>query len=164
MRFWATTVVMFAFWLLLSGYFDGFHIVTGIISSLLVAHLSADLLYPGTTPFRTRMIRLVRFIRYLPWLLYQIVTANFDVAYRVLHPRMPIDPRIIRFKTDLKDDIAIASLANSITLTPGTVTIEASKNGEFVVHAISKEAADALLTGEMAQRIAHIEDAGRKDV
>jgi multicomponent Na+:H+ antiporter subunit E len=164
LRFLATTAVMFAFWLLLSGYLDGFHIVTGLISSMLVAYLSADLLFPGTTPFGTRAVRMARFAAYLPWLFYKIVTANFDVAYRVLHPRMPIDPRIIRFKTDLKDDMAIASLANSITLTPGTVTIEASKNGEFVVHAISKEAADELLTGEMAKRITHIADAGRKDV
>ncbi len=164
MKLLATTAIMFAFWLLLSGYLDGFHIITGLISSLLVACLSADLLYPGSTPFGTRMIRLVRFIRYLPWLLYQVIKANFDVAYRVLHPRMPIDPRIIHFKTDLKEEVAIASLANSITLTPGTVTIEARDNGEFVVHAITKEAADWLLTGEMAKRIAHIEDGGRRDV
>ena len=156
--------MMFGFWLLLSGYLTGYHIVTGLISSALVAFLSADLLFPGDTPFRTRAARLLRFIRYFPWLLYQIVKANIDVAYRVIHPRMPIDPRVVRFKIKTKEDMAIASLANSITLTPGTVTIIALEDGEFVVHAISKEAADAVLDGEMAERIREIEEGKERDV
>jgi multicomponent Na+:H+ antiporter subunit E len=158
-----TTAILFAFWLLLSGYLDTFHIVSGTISSMLVAYFSSDLLFPKKVAFSKRLRRFWRFLKYLPWLLYEVFKANLDVAYRVLHPRMPIDPRIIKFKPELEDDMAIATLANSITLTPGTVTLEADREKGFVVHAITKQAADALLTGEMAKRVAYIEQGGRSD-
>ncbi len=164
MRFAVTTSILLAFWLLLSGYLDAFHVISGILSSLLVAYLSSELLLPGKAPMGTRLRRLGRFLAYLPWLLYQIFKANLDVAYRVLHPRLPIDPRIVRFKTDLKEDVAIATLANSITLTPGTVTIRAERGRGFVVHAITKEAAESLLEGEMQRRVAAIEGRSEDDV
>ena len=68
---------------------------------------------------------------------------------------------MIRFKTRLTSDIALVSLANSITLTPGTITMDIA-NGEFVVHAVSDKVANDLLTGEMERRVAHVfvEDEG----
>jgi multicomponent Na+:H+ antiporter subunit E len=68
---------------------------------------------------------------------------------------MPIDPRVVTFKTMLKSDVARTALANSITLTPGTVTIDIVDD-VFYVHAIAKEPADDLLEGAMERRIAHI--------
>jgi multicomponent Na+:H+ antiporter subunit E len=69
-------------------------------------------------------VRLFWFIVYLIYLLFHVVIANLDVAYRVLHPEMPIKPGIVKFKTSLKSDLAKTVLANSITLTPGTLTID----------------------------------------
>jgi multicomponent Na+:H+ antiporter subunit E len=87
--------------------------------------------------------------------MYQIIIANIDVAKRALSPSMPIDPRIITFKTILRSDVARTTLANSITLTPGTVTVDIIDD-VFYVHAIAKGPADDLLEGIMERKVAHI--------
>ncbi len=80
----------------------------------------------------------------------------FDLAYRTLHPKMPINPRVISFKNEYKTELGMVTLANSITLTPGTVTINVDKD-EFIVHAITEDYAKALKSGEMQARIKKIE-------
>ena len=152
-HFIATYIIVFAFWILLSAHFDRFHVGAGIVCSLIVAYASHDLLFAGTG--NHTLTKIVRFIAYLPWLIYQIVLANIDVAKRALSPRMPIDPQVVTFKTMLKSDVARTALANSITLTPGTVTIDIVDD-VFYVHAIAKEPADDLLEGAMERRIAHV--------
>lgn len=155
MNFIITFIILFFFWMLLSGYFDFMHLFLGVISSLFVAFISHDLIMGDVNIGRVSK-NVLRFLRYLPWLLYQIVLANLDIVYRTLHPDMPIAPRIIKFKTDLKTDMGIVVLANSITLTPGTVTIDV-KDGEFIVHAIAERPADDLLGGEMQARVKKVE-------
>jgi len=152
-HFIATYIIVFAFWLLLSAHFDSFHVGAGTICSLVVAYGTHDLLFTGTG--NHTLTKTLRFIAYLPWLIYQIVLANIDVAKRALSPRMPIDPRVVKFKTILRGDVARTALANSITLTPGTVTIDIVDD-VFYVHAIAKEPADDLLEGAMERRIAHV--------
>lgn len=158
MSFVLTAIIMLAFWMLLSGEFTFILLLSGVISSLLVAYLSHDLLI-GDADIRLSTGRVYRFIKYLPWLLWQIVLANFDLVYRTLHPKMPIDPGIIAFKNEYKTDMGVVALANSITLTPGTVTIEANKD-EFIVHSIAKAAAEGLMSGEMQRRVKDIEGNG----
>lgn len=146
-----TFCAMFLFWLLLSGIFDAFHITAGIICSAIVALISHDLLVKGKG--EKMLSKSFRFFIYIWWELWQIVLANFDVAYRVLHPKMPIDPRIIEFDTSLRSDLALVTLANSITLTPGTITILVEpERGKFWVHAIAKKPADALLVDKTMQK------------
>ncbi|MDI7260362.1 MAG: Na+/H+ antiporter subunit E [Thermodesulfobacteriota bacterium] len=149
--FFITFGVMFLFWILLSGLFNAFHLIAGGICSALVAFLSHDLLVKGKSD--KILLKSWRLFRYIPWELWQIVLANIDVAYRVLHPKMPIDPCVIEFETSLRGDFALVTLANSITLTPGTITISVeSETGKFQVHAISKESADGLLVDQTMQR------------
>jgi multicomponent Na+:H+ antiporter subunit E len=155
--FVVTAAIMFGFWVLLSGFFDLIHIAAGIICSILVAYFSHDLLIGKETNARKGLMKFIRFLRYLPWLLYEIFKANIDVAKRTLHPRMPIEPKIINVKTGLKTEIGIVTFANSITLTPGTVTVAASREGEFMVHVIAPKAAEVLNNGEMARRVKEIE-------
>ncbi|KAF5410995.1 MAG: Na+/H+ antiporter subunit E [Euryarchaeota archaeon] len=152
-HFIATYIIVLTFWLLLSAHFDKFHVGAGIMCSGLVAYASHDLLFKDTE--KHRLTKTLRFITYIPWLIYQIVLANIDVAKRALSPSMPIDPQVVTFKTILKSDVARTALANSITLTPGTVTIDIVDN-VFYVHAIAKEPADDLLEGAMERRIAHV--------
>jgi multicomponent Na+:H+ antiporter subunit E len=128
---------------------------SGVVASLIVAYISHDLLI-GKTDIRAGFIRILRFIKYLPWLLWQVVLANIDLAYRTLHPKMPISPGIISFKNEFKTEMAMVTLANSITLTPGTVTIEV-KEEEFIVHAIARDVAESLISGEMIERVKKIE-------
>ena len=149
-----TFILLFVFWLFLSGHYDFFHLSLGIICCALVAFLSHDLLFEKQLSKNTFKIGM-RFIRYLPWLIYQIILANIHVAYLVIHPKKPIDPKIIKFKTKLKSDISKVILANSITLTPGTITMDIEED-EFYVHAISKKTASDLMSGEMENRVAHI--------
>ncbi len=143
-----TFCVLLLFWLLLSGIFDAFHVIAGIICSAIIALSSHDLLVKGKG--EKMLSKSFRFVIYLGWELWQIVLANFDVAYRVLHPKMPMDPQIIEFDTSLRSDFALVTLANSITLTPGTITIDI-KDGKFLVHAIAKKPADALLVNKTMQ-------------
>ena len=138
----AAFFILFTFWLLLSGHFDLLHLTLGVICALLVTGISHQLLI-GEAGLSTGFGQVFRFFRYLPWLLYQIAVANIDVAYRVLHPKMPIDPVIVTFKGNLRTDFGKVLFANSITLTPGTVTIDIEQN-EFTVHAITASAVEAL--------------------
>ena len=153
--FSVTFIALFIFWLIISGEFNLFPISLGVISSALVAYISHDLFFTRTTEAKSRFPEVARFIKYIPWLAWQIVLGNIHVVYLVLHPRMPIDPEIVIFKTKLKKDISLTALANSITLTPGTITVDI-KEGEYYVHALSKKATRDLLGGEMGERVVHI--------
>jgi multicomponent Na+:H+ antiporter subunit E len=149
-----TFFILFSLWLILSGKLDLFHLSLGVISCLMVTLFSGDLLFPGprTAGFFGTWIR---FIRYIPWLLYQIFMANLHVLYLVFHPKMMdlIDPQIFRFQSRLKGDLSLVTFANSITLTPGTITVYVSVDGAFTVHAIDKQSKEGL-PGEMERRIA----------
>jgi multicomponent Na+:H+ antiporter subunit E len=154
-----TYIIMFTFWILLSWTFDILHITAGLIGSFLVAYVSHDLLIKEGIHLTIKRITLI--IRYLMYLVYSIVVANLDVAYRVLHPKMPIDPKIIRFKSKLRTDVGKTSLANSITLTPGTITIDV-KDENFYVHALSSKAAEDFLKGSMRERLHEIFEEGSR--
>ena len=78
------------------------------------------------------------FIYYIPFFIWECIKANFDVAYRVIHPRRPINPGIVKVKTNLKSDTALTFLANSITLTPGTLSVDIDQEKGFLyVHWIN---------------------------
>ena len=151
--FFLAFIILFVIWLLLSGKFDLFHISLGIISCSLVSFFSSDLLFPSLK-LKGLPILWLRFIKYIPWLLYQIFLANIHVLYLTFHPRMMelIDPRIIKFKSRLKSDMSLVTFANSITLTPGTITVNVSIDGDFKVHAIDRASGDPL-PGEMEKQI-----------
>jgi len=149
-----TFIALLCLWVILSGKFDWFHMGLGLISCAIVTVFSGDLLFPQSKTgglFR----RFIHVINYVPWLLYQVVVANLHVLYLVFHPRMMdlIDPQIIRFDSTLKKELSLVTLANSITLTPGTITMYVSVNGTFQVHAIDKISGEPL-PGEMEKRIA----------
>jgi len=153
-NFIGTAVILFAFWLLLSGKFDAFHLTLGAICCLGVAYLYHDLMFANVRVGDMRVVAW-RFLTYIPWLMYQILMSNLHVASLVLRRKMPINPQIMVFKTKLETDISCVTLANSITLTPGTITMDI-QDGVFYVHALSKKVADDLKTGEMEDRVAHI--------
>lgn len=160
LSFIITAVLMFLFWIGLSGDFNLILLLSGIFSCLFVAYISHDLLI-AKGPIGLGTLRVVRFLKYLPWLLWQIVLSNFDLVYRTLHPSLPIEPEMVEFKTDLHTDKGITILANSITLTPGTVTVAANSRGEFLVHAIAAAPAESLRDGTMQRKVEEIE--GRVD-
>ena len=97
------------------------------------------------------------FLIYLPWLLWQVVLSNVDVIRRVWHPRRDIHPRIFTLPLQVRHPVAKTLYANSITLTPGTVTVRV-EDDHLLVHALTEEAEESLLDGRMEQRIQHMEE------
>lgn len=137
-------VVAFVVWILLTwpfveGGLDGQVVVAGLIVSGLVAVLFHEILPKEHAVFISPM-RVFWFLAYLPVFFYYIIKANFDVVYRALHPQMPINPGIVKIKTELKSDSAVTALANSITLTPGTLTVDLTDDGYMYVHWINVRA------------------------
>jgi len=155
MRYFILFFILYLHWILWSGKFDAFHLSLGVISCALVTFMSYDLYFKRKKFSSKIIVEAIRFIKYIPWLFYQIVLSNIHVASLVLSPKMPIDPKVIRYKTKLKTDIALVTFANSITLTPGTITADISE-GEYYVHALSKKVADDLMTGKMEDKVAYI--------
>lgn len=155
LAFLITFMLMFGSWIVLSGKFDPLLLWLGGISSFFVAYFFYDLLFPAMEPGYAKVV--FKFFKYAPWLIWEIIKANFHLLYLAFHPRMKemIDPHIITFKTNLKSDIAITTLANSITLTPGTITVNADSDGVFRVHAIDKKSAEGL-PGTMLKKVASL--------
>ena len=123
---------LIAIWLALTTTFQWQELSVGIFISLVLAlFLNKNYLKLGLPPLSIK--RIIFFILYISVLFIEIVKANLDVAYRVIHPKMPIKPGIIIIKTELKQDIAKTILANSITLTPGTFTLDI-KGDELLIH------------------------------
>ena len=144
---------MLLFWVMLSGMFDPFHLTLGVVCCMLVAQFSSHLLFKEMkVSLNARQV--IGLIVYQPWLFWEITLSSIQVAYLVLHPQMKkkMDPQLIRFKTRLKSQFAKVTFAQSITLTPGTITV--SINGdEMTVYALT-DAAAASLPGEMERRVA----------
>jgi multicomponent Na+:H+ antiporter subunit E len=149
-------VILFALWVVFSGRFDPFHLIMGIVASALVTATSGDLIFTSCETRRLFGLWL-RLAGYIPWLIYQIFKANLHVMVLVFHPRMRdlIDPKTITFDSRLKNDYARMLFANSITLTPGTITVDVTVWGRFSVHCID-EVSGRSLPGIMEAKIANI--------
>jgi multicomponent Na+:H+ antiporter subunit E len=97
-----------------------------------------------------------RALLYIPWIAYQVLIANIDVARRVLLPKANVTPQLFEVATSQETDLGRVLYANSITLTPGTVSIIVFHD-RIKVHAISKQGADSLNDGEMDRRVTRME-------
>lgn len=136
-------------WLLLTWPIDTQHLVVGIIVSLIVSFLTGDLFVQRTHLFK-RPQRYLWFLYYLPLFIWECLKANLDVAYRVAHPKLPINPGIVKVKTVLKSDTALTFLANSITLTPGTMCVDIDKEkGILYIHWIDVKSKDIQKASEL---------------
>ncbi len=142
-------------WVIFSGLLDPFHLTLGVISCGLVTWLSSDMMFSDRTiPFGVRARQTYRLINYLIWLLWQIILSNIDLLKLSFLGPKSLSPQIVRYETSLKTDFEKFMLANSITITPGTVTLKIIGQ-TFYIHAISDSAAKGL-DGEMERRIARI--------
>ena len=125
-------ILLLIVWIILTNTLKTPELITGIVISLILAILISKKYQTLGLPVLS-LKRIIFFFIYILVLLKEIIKANFDVAYRVLHPKMPIKPGIVIIKTELKQDIAKMLLANSITLTPGTFTLDI-KGDELLIH------------------------------
>jgi multicomponent Na+:H+ antiporter subunit E len=155
----ALFVILMALWLLNSGHYTPLLIGFGVASCLLVVWLSIRM---GVVDDEGIPIELLpRLPFYLPWLIKEVFASNVDVAKRILLPgRYPLSPKVFSAPTSQRSDLGRVLYANSITLTPGTVSILV-KGDRIKVHGIAEEVADGLLEGEMDERVTTFEGGSR---
>ena len=147
-QFIANSLALFSVWLILSGRYDVSHVVLGFMVSCGVAWLNTG--YPQS-PFHN--FPWGRLVLYGPWLLLRIVESSLHVTKLILNPALPIKPKLLTYQSHLKHQGAIVLLGNSITLTPGTITVEVSGT-QLMVHAIDDASGADLTSGRIERKIA----------
>jgi len=146
--------VLFALWLLLSGIYEPLLISLGIVSSLFVAWIAHRMDVADHEGFPIHMGP--KAITYWPWLIWEIIKANVDVALVIIKPKLEISPVLFRSPASQKTEVGQVTYANSITLTPGTITV--AVHGDTVdVHALTVGAADEVISGRMDKRACQME-------
>lgn len=150
--------LLFANWIVFSGKFDAFHLGLGVISSLFIAWISQDFLFHDRSKtWEERMREAGAFLQYIPWLIVEIIKANLHV-FKLAMTRNgyeEVAPRIVTIRTYLKTDFAKFVFANSITLTPGTITM-LIRGDVFHVHTMSQFLEDDLLEGAIERKVAEV--------
>ena len=145
------TALLSVFWLLLSGHFTPLMLGLGLASLLLTVFLSRRMAVIDHESYPLHLSS--KLPAFLVFIMREIVKANIDVIKRILSfKRDAVSPQLIEVDVALKSDLGRAMYANAITLTPGTVSIDLTEE-KILVHALSKEAAEDLATGEMAKSI-----------
>ena len=148
-------LVLLGLWLLLSGFFTILLLGLGVGSVAAVVWIAhrMDVIDHEGHPIHLT----VRAVFFWPWLLKEIIKANFDIARVIVSRKMPINPTVIQVKATQETELGQVVYANSITLTPGTVTIDIDKD-IMSVHALTLAAAEGLKSGEMDRRVTNMED------
>ena len=143
-------ILLFIFWLALSGQYQFLLLALGIASAILVAYLSDRMRVIGAGEHRP--ILYLKLPVYIIWLVWQIILANAQVAYRIMHPRLPIEPQYLKIKLAGNKPLLHLIHANSITLTPGTISTNI-QDGFIHAHVLSDANTRDLLDGKIAKKI-----------
>ncbi len=143
-------LALFILWMLLSGHTEPLLLWLGLASVAVTVFIAnrMDVIDHEGFPIHLSLKGAV----YWPWLLWEIAKANVDVARVILRRDMPIEPAILDIEGSQKSELGHVIYGNSITLTPGTVTVDLEE-GRLQVHALTRLAADGLLSGEMDRRV-----------
>jgi multicomponent Na+:H+ antiporter subunit E len=154
LRLAALAASLYVFWILMSGMFTPFLLAAGLGSALAVAGLARrmEVVDREGQPLHLGWSAL----GYWPWLVKEILKSAWDVSRIVLDPKLPATPTVVRFRPAQKTVVGLVTHANSITLTPGTLSVEVGPQS-FTVHALTREGAQAAAQGEMNQRVARFE-------
>lgn len=156
----ALVVLLSVFWFMLSGRIGLQYAIFLITSVTIVLWFNPERPFPGLDPARgagiSGFLRAFGFLlRYLAWLVWNVIQANLQVARLILHPKLPIDPVLLAFETELESHFAQVIVANSITLTPGTVTIDLQDQA-YLVHSLAPGSADAIASGTLQNMVGAI--------
>lgn len=154
LRSFSLFVALFLFWLLLSGYFTAFLISAGVGSALAVM-LVARRMHVADAEGHPIAIS-GRALLYWMWLGKEIVKSGWDVSKIIANPKLPISPTLVRFKPTQRSTVGLVTHANSITLTPGTITVAIDGDG-FLVHGLTRASAAAVVGSEMDRRVSAVE-------
>ncbi len=162
MRLVSLAIALFIFWWLLSGHADPFLLGAGALTAVLVAGFGRLFGYADEEGHPIELI--LPGLLYWPWLIKEIVVSALGVARIILTPSLPISPRLLTVWPTQKTAAGVVTFANSITLTPGTITVEAERDPRnkryLVIHALTEETAAGLETGDMDRRVSAFEGRG----
>lgn len=156
LRYISLGVFLFAFWLALSGHYTAWLISAGVVSAAVCVYVAGrtHIADPEAHPIEL----LPRAVTYFPWLLAEIVKSAWSVTKIILHPSLPISPAMTVVTARQRTPSGVATFANSITLTPGTITVGVSGK-ELTVHALVEDGARDLEEGGMNERVLQFEGA-----
>ena len=154
LRLASLATVLFVFWLILSGHYTALLIVLGIVTVAGTVMLARRMRIVDTEGHPIELAP--RAPAYWGWLSVEIAKSAWTVSRIILDPKLPVTPTLVRLKASQKTDLGVNVYANSITLTPGTITLEAV-NGELLVHAVTREGAEDLREGAMDRRVTRFE-------
>jgi multicomponent Na+:H+ antiporter subunit E len=154
LRLVSAFLALYLFWLVLSGYFTPFLMSAGAACAIAVVWFARrmDVIDSEGHPVQLGW----RIVAYWAWLSKEIVKSAWDVSRIIVNPRLPISPTLVSFRPSQKTTVGLVIHANSITLTPGTITIEAGA-GEFLVHALTRAGAEGTTSGDMDRRVSACE-------
>jgi len=150
----SSAATLLLFWLALSGVYTPFLLAAGACTAIAIAVLAWRMEVADREGHPVHLT--LAAAAYLPWLLKEILKSGWQVARIILDPRLPVSPTLVRVRPSQRSTVGLATHANSITLTPGTLTVEAEHDG-FLVHALTREGAAGVLDGEMDRRVRRFE-------
>lgn len=160
-----TAILLFIFWMIMTGgETEPKFVLYGVVTAAVVTWLTYPLLLvpnqDGTKLYYLFNFPALKFVNYFFWLMWQLLLANLDVLLATTAQDMmsKIDPKVIRFKFHADNPMAHVVLANSITLTPGTVTLNVTDDGLYEIHALTPGAAEGCLDGGMQKKVAWLFD------
>lgn len=154
MRYMSLGVLLFAFWLALSGHYTPFLIAVGAACSALCVIAASRLGLVDAEGHPTHLLS--RALTYFPWLIWEIVKSAWAVTKIILHPKLPISPTMTVVDASQRTAAGIVTYGNSITLTPGTITTDI-KGNRLTVHALVRDGALDLEGGGMDARVKQFE-------
>lgn len=143
-------LVLLCFWLVLSGHYTAITVPAGILSVIGVVALARRMEIADEEGHPIHL--LPRAFTYFPWLAKEIAKAAWDVTKIILNPKLPISPVLTRVKANQRSSVGVVTYANSITLTPGTITVRV-RGHELLVHALTRAGAEDLADGTMDRRV-----------
>ncbi len=150
------TLVLFIFWVAVSGSLQWPQLVVGLAAAIFVTFFNRNLLITAEDRPPVRLKTVFWLLGYIFKLIVDIIKANFHVAWLVLHPKMPIEPNMVELEVDLNRSAARVLLGNSITLTPGTLTVLADDK-KFLVHALTYRSGEALQNWPLIESLKQME-------
>lgn len=154
LRYISLSVVLLIFWLAMSGHYTGLITSLGVASVIGVVYLGHRMAIIDEEGHPIHLVPGA--LAYWPWLIVEILKSAVGVSRIVLDPSLPISPTLTKVKASQRTPLGVNIYANSITLTPGTITVEANGN-ELLVHAITKGGAEELGDGDMDRRVTKLE-------
>lgn len=153
-RFISLFITLFLFWVVLSGFFTPFLLGAGVLSSLAVAYFATRMHVVDQEGHPMQLGR--GLLTYWFWLFREIAGSAWSVSKIILDPRLPVSPTMVKFAPGQRTVVGLVTHANSITLTPGTISVEVEP-GEFVVHGLTRDSALACIDSEMDRRVRRFE-------